>query len=142
MAPLAVIAHQHPQPHPVAGPIDPLVFQLVRQLAPLHLGAVCHVRQPGPHCIFQCQHKGGLGHLGAALVIVAEIPLHVFCDQRQLVLGQIAGRLQIGLYLGDHPVEAFPLKLFGLLPLLLELGDEGFIPLSTFVHGHYSSAEP
>ena len=63
-------------------------------------------------------------------------------DQRQLVLGQIAGRLQIGLYLGDHPIEAFSLKLFGLLPLLLELGDEGFIPLSTFVHGHYSSAEP
>ncbi|MNH07954.1 hypothetical protein D3C79_673570 [compost metagenome] len=118
------------------------MFQLVRQLAPLHLGAVCHVRQPGPHCIFQCQHKGGLGRLGAALVVVAEIPLHILGDQRQLVLGQIAGRLQIGLYLGDHPVEALSLKLFGLLPLLLELGDEGFIPLSTFVHGHYSSAEP
>jgi hypothetical protein len=84
------------------------VFQLVRQLLPLHLGAVGHVCQPGPGGVLERQHEGGLLHLLilAPFVIVAQIPLHILGDQRQLVLGQIPGRLQIGLHLGDHPVEA------------------------------------
>ena len=120
------------------------MLQLVRQLLPLHLGAVGHVRQPGPGGVFERQHEGRLLHLLilAPLVIVAQIPLHILGDQRQLVLGQIPGRLQIGLYLGDHPVEALPLELFCLLPLLLQFGNEGFVPFLTFVHGRYSSTEP
>ena len=99
-----------PRAPPSRQPGRPLVLQLVRQLLPLHLGAVGHVRQPGPGGVFECQHESGLLHLLilAPLVIVAQIPLHILGDQRQLVLGQIPYRLQISLHLGDHPVEALP----------------------------------
>ncbi len=143
MAPTTLVAHHDPEPHPVARLIDALVLQLVSQLAPLHLGAVSHIRQPGPSGIFERQHKGRLLHLLilAPLVIVAQIPLHILGDQRQLVLSEVTGRFQIGLNAGNHPVEALPLELLCLLPLLLQFGNEGFIPFLTFVHGCYSSAK-